>query len=141
MNKIFISIITVVAIFTSCDPGTISTTSFKNLTDYPIEVVFYSTNKNSSIESKQIEPQSELVIWYDDALSSIGHIYLEELELDSLKISIPEVLEKTFKPGTSGKNPFNHDDWELRDKRKFPAGKSFYTVFEIEDQDIIDWMN
>lgn len=141
MNKILLLFIPCVVLFTSCDPGTTSTSIIQNRSKYTIELEVFSLNRYVLDESHSLKPRNEIVIWHYDDLGSLGHHYPEDLEIDSIKITIPEILEKTFLKDSPGKNPFNQDDWLLDDRRKFPAGRSYYTVFEIEDQDIIDWMN
>lgn len=136
-----IEVIILVGLLASCDPGSITTTSIKNDTKGPLDVVLYSANQGEvKVRSLSVQSKEKIEIFFDSSLGVILQPYLQGMGIDSIRFDFPGILSITFKEGDPGKNPFNKDDWnESSTQKKLSGTKTFDATFEITDEDLNSW--
>ena len=137
-----IELIFFLALLTGCSPGSITSTSIKNDTKGPLDVVLYSANQGK-VKARSLSAKSKenIEIFFENpAHGVIKEAFPQDLGIDSIRFDFPGILTITFKEGDPGKNPFNKDDWIQSTKQKKLSGMIIVTaIFEISEEDLKSW--
>jgi hypothetical protein len=129
MKKIIVFILIVNA-FASCDPTSTTTYKIKNNTKNNIEIIFLSSIDVS--DTVTISHQ-EVQTWKVDTHYGSPSAKMDLIVLyDSIMIKTDDLVIKTYKTQTLGKNIYNYDYWSEHKKKK----RDYEYTFEITEDDI-----
>ena len=135
-----IELVFLLILLASCDPGSITTTSIKNDTKGPLDVVLYSANQGEvKARSLSAESKKKIDIFNDWSMGVIKDAFPQDLGIDSICFDFPGILNITFKEGDPGKNPFKKDDWIQTIKTKYRTRIIVTIIFEISEEDLSSW--